>query len=59
MDGKMRGSDNVMQENYREFNPGQNDAGLESISQTVQKLMHFVYIPKEYLERGCYPRKLF
>jgi hypothetical protein len=27
--------------NSGEFGPEQNDAGLESISQTVQKLQHF------------------
>jgi hypothetical protein len=29
----------------REFSPEQNDADLESISQTVQKLLHFQILP--------------
>jgi hypothetical protein len=31
-------------QNSREFSPEQNDAGLESISQTVQKLQHFLML---------------
>jgi hypothetical protein len=32
MDGKMKGSETLLQYKYRQFNPEQNDAGLESIS---------------------------
>jgi hypothetical protein len=38
MDGKMRGGMTQMQPNSREFSREQNDASLESISQTVQNL---------------------
>jgi hypothetical protein len=38
MDGKKRGGKTQMPQNGREFSPEQNDAILESITQTVQKL---------------------
>jgi hypothetical protein len=41
MDGKLRGGKTHISQNSREFSPEQNNAGLESISQTVQKVTAF------------------